>query len=110
MMNTCDGCRFLPSKATCKRCLTCSRNYADKHQAPPPRKPLTPGGKAALVRLTAMMAAITAMPLQTAEEQLKLAQQSFQNQNRTRVAARIQTKLTKTYYHKKEETQCRRFH
>ena len=53
-MKTCEGCRFLPCKATSKRCLVCSRNYADKYQDPPPPKPLSHKQKMELAQLGAI--------------------------------------------------------
>ena len=58
-MNTCEGCAFQHRKATCKRCLTCSRNYADKHQGPPKPRELTREQSAAVVKVLAMAAVMT---------------------------------------------------
>lgn len=56
----CDGCEFLPAKATSKRCLTCSRNYGDKHREPRKREPLTHTQEAALARILSFGAVLTA--------------------------------------------------
>ncbi len=59
---TCDGCRFNGMKATCKRCLTCSRNYSDKHQEPPKPKPMSHESRMALAQLGAIAGMLVAGP------------------------------------------------